>query len=123
MLRPVEERVVSVLQPPASIWVPLAPYIGDFLRRINSVRVPGSTFGYTSWWRSAQHNAAVGGNPRSQHLLGLAADTTPNSGANRIALKQAFFNAGLWALDEGDHIHVQRYTAGVIPQSWYQLVV
>jgi len=101
--------------PPASIRSALAPQLADFIARLRAVRVPaGSRFGVSSWWRSIAHNREVGGGARSQHLLGLAIDTTPSAGS-RLALRQAFERAGLVAIEEGDHIHVQRFTAGKIP--------
>jgi len=61
----------------------------------------------TSSWRSAAHNTAVGGNPQSLHLVGLAADIvfdTTAGKAQAIALAQRM---GWGVLDEGDHVHVQ----------------
>jgi len=78
--------------------------VQDFVRRV--VAIPSPVYA-TSWWRSISHNAAVGGNAYSQHLLGLAADFPPTRGLVELARAQ-----GLVAIDEGDHVHVQRYAAG-----------
>lgn len=61
----------------------------------------------TSGVRSAERNAQVGGQPNSQHLDGTAADyAVPGN------MKPAFISRarqlGYQAIDEGDHIHVQR---------------
>ena len=111
---------MSVLRPPPSILAALRPEILEFARRLRSVR---GSYGVSSWWRSVEHNRDVGGNAFSQHLLGLAVDTTPTPTANRAELAAAFRAAGLVAIDEGDHIHVQRYPGGVAPRRWYQLAV
>ena len=111
---------MAVLRPPTSILAALRPEIVEFVRRVKTVR---GSFGISSWWRSVEHNRDVGGNAFSQHLLGLAVDTTPTLSANRAQLAAAFRAAGLVAIDEGDHIHVQRYPAGVAPRRWYQLAV
>ncbi len=74
-----------------------------------STEFPGATM--TSGVRSAERNAAVGGQPNSQHLAGTAADYVVP--ANR---KPAFMSRvrqlGYQAIDEGDHIHVQRPRGG-----------
>ena len=73
----------------------------------------------TSWWRSNSRNLEVGGAPYSQHLLGWAVDwQLPTSAQNRemVALANRI---GLVGIDEGDHVHVQMYPAGVIPKTLY----
>lgn len=63
----------------------------------------------TSWWRSAQANARVGGNEYSQHLLGLAIDLVAE---DKPAATAAFERMGFIVIDEGDHLHVQTLPAG-----------
>jgi hypothetical protein len=66
----------------------------------------------TSGVRTPARNARVGGAKRSRHLLqygkGLARDLVPDD--NTVAVRQALVREakrrGLWALDEGDHVHV-----------------
>lgn len=48
----------------------------------------------------------------SQHLLGFALDlVTPRP----AALVRGLNAAGLFAVDEGDHVHVQAFRAGQLP--------
>lgn len=68
----------------------------------------------TSWHRTRSHNAEVGGQPQSQHLVATAWDIT---GPDRWTYSARAKRAGLTTLDEGDHIHVQLFRAGVVP-SW-----
>jgi hypothetical protein len=104
---------MTLQAPPASIVRALRPELEAFISRLRRVTAPG--LGVSSWWRSRAHNAAVGGALYSQHLLGLAVDTTPFAGADRRALVAAFARVGLVPLEEGDHVHVQAYRAGAIP--------
>jgi len=64
-------------------------------------------FSETSKWRTAAHNATVGGVEDSKHLLGLARDCVlddPHDSGGFIARCVDF---GLSAFPETDHIHVQ----------------
>ena len=66
----------------------------------------------TSGMRTAARNAAVGGSPRSKHLPewgGLAVDLVPdnNTHQTRSDLVADAQDLGLWASDEGDHVHIQ----------------
>ena len=64
--------------------------------------------------RTAARNAAVGGTPRSRHLLvygGKAADLVPDDWAHAPALAADAVKLGLWSkVDEsetkGKHVHV-----------------
>jgi hypothetical protein len=94
---------VSVLVPPrALLRSTYGPWIRRFVRQVESARLTGTL---TSWYRDEARNAAVGGVPRSLHLVGLAIDYVPRRGewsADSAALKAA----GLRVLNEGDHLHV-----------------
>jgi len=75
--------------------------------------------GPRAWQRSRRENAAVKGKPRSQHLVALAVDLV---GPDVREFQRRARAAGLVAIDEGDHLHVQRYPAGVIPENVFAAV-
>jgi hypothetical protein len=88
----------------------LRPHISRFVASCS--RLPAATV--TSWGRTVAHNAAVGGDEHSQHLLWLACDVVPpgNSTAAgapdwRARMVASAIDAGLYAIDEVDHVHVQ----------------
>ena len=75
--------------------------------------------GITSWQRTVSHNREVGGVAQSQHLLATAWDVAgpdQNTYASRAAA------VGLVVIDEGDHVHVQLFRAGLIPQYLFDQV-
>lgn len=63
----------------------------------------------TSGYRTGHRNQMVGGHPHSRHMDGYAFDLVPDDHSQeaRRALVMAAQDAGLAALDEGDHVHVQ----------------
>lgn len=68
----------------------------------------------TSWYRDHAKNASVGGAPRSQHLLALAFDVVlPESQIEGFVETCRWM--GLHPVRERDHVHVQRYEAGLLP--------
>jgi hypothetical protein len=72
----------------------------------------------TSWYRDRASNIAVGGAEFSQHRLGWAADfSLPRD--EHLALVQLAQGFGMVAIDEGDHVHVQMYPAGVVPRRFF----
>jgi hypothetical protein len=83
--------------------------------------VEGLPLRLTSWGRSRARNAAVGGKPRSQHLVWTAADFAGPTWAKDEARRRAR-SLGLIAFDEGDHLHVQLFPAGVIGDDTYDRV-
>lgn len=111
---------MSVTVPPSGIWRPLGLWIpglwSAFYDRANAAlrAAPGASI--TSWWRSSSDNRRVGGSTRSQHLLGLALDLVPGrSGLSMAGLEARVRRVGFgFTLNEGDHVHVQLYKAGVL---------
>jgi len=70
----------------------------------------------TSGMRSRRHNAKVGGKINSRHLTGFGLDVVLDADEDGVAendaeaaaqFKDACLAAGLLAINEGDHHHVQ----------------
>lgn len=64
-------------------------------------------FSVTSWWRTPERNAEVGGVPRSLHREGLAVDCVPGVGVSKEAFYAYLHKVGLYGVIEGDHVHLQ----------------
>ncbi len=77
----------------------------------------------TSWWRSEEHNAAVGGHPSSKHILGMARDYVAPT---RHGLDQAAITArklGMWwrisrGQNGGQVLHTQGLPPGPVARHW-----
>ncbi len=90
--------------------------IVDYLRKL--VPTIPSGVRLASWWRDSDRNATVGGHPQSQHLYALATDWA----GDPLALRQLEVMAefyGLTAVNEGDHLHVQRYPHGALARAGF----
>lgn len=96
---------MSVQGPP--FW---HPYTGAFVRQLTAA-ASGLEVSATSWYRSPERNAQVGGSPWSQHLVGWGLDVV-GPGANQFA--KAVRARGMIAVVEADHVHVQLFPAGVL---------
>ena len=83
-------------------WVhpAISPYLDGLLM---DLRLSGGGFLITSGVRCPQHNAKVGGVPRSKHLKGFAVDVVPEDRKQCVA---AALTLGLGVLDEPDHLHL-----------------
>jgi hypothetical protein len=98
---------MPVREPPRVFWAYFP--IGRFRIAVNRSWRPGDAA--TSWFRSPRENAAVGGHPWSQHLVGLAADlVSPEPGRLAARLRAE----GLVVVVEADHVHVQAWPAGTL---------
>ncbi|MEE8509160.1 MAG: D-Ala-D-Ala carboxypeptidase family metallohydrolase [Myxococcota bacterium] len=81
----------------------MRPELIDFLLRLFRISLQrGMTL--NSWWRDPQVNLAVGGVFNSFHLWALALDIGAPDHARLIDEARA---AGLEAIDEGTHVHVE----------------
>ncbi len=76
--------------------------------------VPG--LGLTSWFRTPSVNREAGGDPESQHLFGLAWDLDTRT-LDKARVIQAARDAGLVAVDERTHIHIQAFPAGALARA------
>lgn len=98
------------------------PVVAEFLRRVGLMQ-GGGDFVVSSFIRTRAHNAAVGGVPNSQHLLGTAIDLVPNDGdLEGLAMYAQQLGAFGYVTNEGDHVHLQLLPAGVIPEWVYRYV-
>lgn len=71
----------------------------------------------TSWYRSLAENRRVGGQPDSQHLVGLALDVVPGKPSFKLAISEAssrFMEAGFVTVPAERHLHVQTFPAGLL---------
>ncbi len=75
-------------------------FMGHTLNRVSLTR-PASL---TSWWRSSQANAVLGGHAHSQHLWGLAIDIVGEGSSQAGDQLRAM---GWTVVDEGSHVHAQ----------------
>ncbi len=72
----------------------------------------GSGMDITSWWRGVSENAAVGGHPNSNHLVGAALDLVPADPALLAAMQDAGFVGRVT-----DHVHIQAWPVGAARHS------
>ena len=76
----------------------------------------------TSGRRSAERNRAVGGSPRSKHLIGMARDYSAPSQAGLDNGGRVAGELGLWFkvhdVGSGNHLHVQGLAPGEVSEWW-----
>lgn len=107
---------MSATAPPLELlrsgWL---PHIRNFVGRLLSsvAHADAAKVTVSSWFRTFATNRAAGGDPESQHLFALAVDITgPRDVLTRIGRLAQL--AGLVALLEGSHLHVQMFPAGAL---------
>jgi len=101
--RPPPPAVAHAYASVFGLWIPPAVFVLN--------QFPGTII--TSWFRTPEENAAVGGHPRSQHLVGWAFDLVAPAGqAGRLA--DALQANQFEVVRESDHLHVQVFTAGIL---------
>ena len=86
-------------------WQAFVWHINDSASKI---RAPTTA---TSWYRNEAENQRVGGAQDSQHLVGAAVDLV-NERAGQLA--NELTGRGFVVVNEGDHLHVQAWPAGLI---------
>jgi len=109
---------MSVQAPPAQLVNAYPDFYRWLLPRLNLISTLFPNAQPTSWWRSNARNLDVGGARNSQHLLAWAVDFAGPRDESRKLVAVAE-RLGLVAVDEGDHVHVQMFRAGVIPDRFF----
>lgn len=89
----------------------------DYLYFCLVVRALATTYhaSVTSWWRTRARNDAVGGHTASRHMLGLGADLRPDTWTDTPRIIAAAHEAGLDAVAEAAHVHVELDTTHAAP--------
>ena len=64
-------------------------------------------FSVTSEYRTAKHNAEVGGVEETRHRVWMAKDIVLDNSAEEFAFTKEAKRQGLVVVAEGDHLHVQ----------------
>ena len=99
---------MSVQAPP--YWFVFSYPVREYVELVNAA-VIGTDASPTSWYRTPARNAAVGGDPFSQHLVGLGSDWVSRRPSELV---RRFRAVGLIAVDELDHVHAQGWPAGTL---------
>ncbi len=113
MAHPPPIQPAALAAPPPEViqqiefWAP--GLLAAFLSRLGPVARHVTQF--TSWWRSIDRNARVGGSPESQHLWAAAVDAT---GPNLRNIAIAARSSGLIAVEipAKGIVHIQAWPAG-----------
>ncbi len=96
---------MPVESPPWSAWTKYP--VLDFAVRVERAAA-SLPVAVSSWFRDPDHNRAVGGESKSQHLRGLARDYTGPAWALRVLAHRARMER-LVPVSERDHLHVQAF--------------
>jgi len=103
--------LASLEPPPENLLRPLFPLYEYLFRPFQLVNQADPSMVLTSWFRSPEKNREVGGSEQSQHLFGFALDAITDQPE---FLVEAATRAGLVAVEEMDHVHVQLFPAGFL---------
>ena len=109
----------NVLAPPRELIASMELHYPGFFRKLAvalDAALEGVDVTVVNWFRTAEHNAAVGGQVNSQHRWACAFDLVVPL-AQRAQAKTRLQAAGFWVLDEGDHLHAQAFPAGALAKS------
>ena len=104
------------IPPPALLQTGWFPFILNFYWKAFGVASRFAGVRLTSWYRTPERNRLEGGSPESQHLFGIAWDVQVPLGsiASFVHLAE---NAGLSAVREKRHVHLQLFPAGVLARA------
>jgi len=105
-----------MIPPPELLRTGWFPFILNFYWKAVSVfwAVPGLVV--TSWFRTPEKNRFEGGDVESQHLFALAWDVEPPHGAEEQTIAAARA-AGLIAVREKRHVHLQMFPRGALARA------
>lgn len=107
-----------IVPPPRELVARFLPFFRDELVPALIVLDQSFPVTWTSWYRDRINNERVGGDPRSQHLLAWAVDGVVQA-TDLNSFVQAASQLGFTVVDEGDHVHLQAFPAGVIPEHFF----
>jgi len=96
---------------PAETVQEFLPWIRIFVGRLVA---PPPGHRWTSWYRDEAKNRDVGGSFESQHRTATGIDIAPVPPLWWIDTIQ---RAGLIAVNEGDHLHIQLWPAGALARA------
>lgn len=113
---------MAVGPPPYTAWVvdQWAPGIWGFAGETFNRAANGLPVSVSSWWRGPDHNASVGGNPDSQHLIGTAVDAVvwfDRHGIARRRFTDSLRASGWTVVEYPTHVHAQVFGPGEARQS------
>jgi len=105
-----------LIPPPELLATGWFPFILNFYWKAVGVfwRFPGSVV--TSWFRTPEKNRHEGGSTESQHLFALAWDVQPPVEQIPLFVQHARA-AGLIAVREKRHVHLQAFPAGALARA------
>jgi len=99
---------MTVQAPPRLVVDYFGNQINEFARKVSAAWY-SKPFQVTSWWRSRESNARVGGHRFSQHLTAMAIDAVAD---DLVELEVAMAVQGLRTVRYSTHVHAQLWEAG-----------
>src|SRR6266446_10137368 len=98
------EIMIELLNPRSHISRTRSLWLKFLADAYEAMQVP---FTVTSWWRTTEHNAAVGGLPNSRHLTGDAIDVVWQDETDLPILKVDASRMRIRLVREGDNDNFQ----------------
>ncbi len=104
----------NLAAPPRDVVVRFYPEIREFVAKATDAwAAAGGVLTLSSWYRDPVHNRAEGGLAFSQHTAALSADFVGTREA-RHAMWHSARAAGLVAIENASHLHIQLRPAGFL---------